>query len=147
MCCGQNNTQCCSNHQGTYAFNGVSINATSHSASNKLSGGSIAGIVIGVIALIVLIALAILLAIKIRDDRRQRRLEGRDQYQQDVMERKAPPESTVRPINFHASVRNQQDAAVSTVPRYPSQAHELGDANSVKRFEAPGSDKYLREEK
>lgn len=146
MCCGQNNTECCQNKQGSYAFQGVPINATSsNSGSNKLSGGSIAGIVIGVIAVVVLIALAILLALKIRDDRRRNRHEPKQDVQ-DLRERRIPESTANVSIHPAASARSHEISHKPTTG-FPSGVQELGGGQGVSRFEVRGDTVFGEEKK
>ena len=157
MCCDANNTQCCNNHQGSYAFQGVPINATSDTSppnvhAKKITGGQIAGIAIGAVAIILLSAVLVLLVMRFRTDRKGKaglkRIETPD-FRTHIPQ--APPSAPAASMTFtapslhsHPSTRSHhvgspdRERPLPAIPGSPRNVHELGGGQGVSRFEVSG---------
>lgn len=153
-CCGKNNTECCHQHQGTYAFQGVPINATSSGSGSgaKMSGASIAGIVVGIVGVISL-GVCVYLLLRLRNEKSPKSFTSRTQesvYLHDHMapNPEAPPPLHPQPstvsrnhpstsLHSKPSVRSHY-VAEKRLPELPKEVYEMG-GEGVTRFEVSGS--------
>ena len=167
-CCGSNNTDCCNNHQGTFAFQGVPINATSTSSGPHLPGADIAGIVVGAIGILSLIASAYMM-IKVRRERRPKTFKTQQQDSVYLNDYRAP-DPVSEPLKYQPStsirskpsVRSERErerenhftpppppravypneqgyyGAEKRLPSLPKEVYEMG-GEGISRFEVSGS--------
>lgn len=152
-CCGSNNTQCCDNHQGTYAFQGVPINATSSDSDsgNKMPAAGIAGIVVGVVG-VVSLGVCVALLLRLRKERSPKPYKSRGQEAIYLQEQVAPnPTAPSLHSNPSVSSRHYPSVTLQTkpsvrshhvaekrLPELPKEVYEMG-GEGVTRFEVSGN--------
>ena len=165
-CCGSNNTKCCDNHEGNYAFPSHPISAsTKDTSSKKMNIPSIIGIAVGVIGIISLIVVAFLL-IRIRKEKSLRPYKSRTQDSVYLQDQMAPnpegyslhshPSTASRnyyppaPLHQKPSVRShyvaEKRAPDKRLPELPREVYEMG-GEGVTRFEAPSNSIYKNDKK
>ena len=163
-CCGSNNTDCCNNHEGSYAFQGVPINATGldNGHGTKVPAAGIAGIVVGVIGIISL-GICVALLLRLRKERRPKQDKRREQESIYLHEQMAPnPTAREHSLHSHPSTSSRgvypsatlqskpsvqsHHVAEKRLPELPKEVYEMG-GDGVARYEVSGNGVYKDDKK